>query len=183
MANNSAVASMGYGLPAAIGTSIAGGRRETVCLEGDGSIMMNLQELQTVLTNRLPIKLFLINNSGYHSIRITQTNLFNKNFVGIGEESGDLSFPEYRKIAEAFGYPYLSAHSNAEMKETVDRALAMDGAVFVEIFTDTEQVWEPKSSTKRLSDGTLVSPPLEDLAPFLPREELKAQMFIPMVED
>ena len=184
MANNSAIASMGYGLPAAIGTCIGGGRRTTICLEGDGSIMMNLQELQTVLTNRLPIKLFLINNSGYQSIRITQTNLFSNHCkVGIGEESHDLSFPQYEKIAAAFGYPYLSAHSNAEMKEAVDRALAMDGVVFCEIFTGTEQVWEPKSSTKRLSDGTLVSPPLEDLAPFLPREELKKNMFIPLMDE
>jgi acetolactate synthase-1/2/3 large subunit len=183
MANNSAIASMGYGLPAAIGTCIGGGRRNTICLEGDGSIMMNLQELQTVLTNKLPIKIFLINNSGYHSIRITQTNLFNKNFVGIGEESGDLSFPEFKKIADAFGYRYCSAHSNAEMKAVVDEVLKLDGPVFTEIFTDTKQVWEPKSSTKRLADGTLVSPPLEDLAPFLPREELEKQMFIPMVEE
>ncbi len=180
MANNSAIASMGYGLPAAIGTCVGGGRRNTICLEGDGSIMMNLQELQTILTNKLPIKIFLINNSGYHSIRITQTNLFNKNFVGIGPESGDLSFPEYKKIAEAFGYRYFSARSNGEMKAVVDEVLKLDGPVFTEIFTDTAQVWEPKSSTKRLEDGTLVSPPLEDLAPFLPREELEQQMCIPM---
>lgn len=183
MANNSAIASMGYGLPAAIGTCIGGDRRTTICLEGDGSIMMNLQELQTILTNKLPIKIFLINNNGYHSIRITQTNLFNKNFVGIGEESGDLSFPEFKKIAEAFGYQYFSAHSNAEMKDVVDKVLKLDGPVFTEIFTDTTQVWEPKSSTKRLPDGTLVSPPLEDLAPFLPREELEKQMFIPLMDE
>lgn len=183
MANNSAIASMGYGLPAAIGTCIGGGRRNTFCLEGDGSIMMNLQELQTILTNKLPIKIFLINNSGYHSIRITQTNLFNKNFVGIGEESKDLSFPKFEKIAEAFGYKYLSASSNKEMKEVVDKALSMDGPVFIEIFTDTKQVWEPKSSTKRLEDGTLVSPPLEDLAPFLPKEELEKVMIVPMINE
>ena len=184
MANNSAVASMGYGLPAAIGTCIGGGRRETICLEGDGSIMMNLQEPQTVLTNRLPIKIFLINNGGYHSIRITQSNLFSDHCkVGIGEESGDLSFPKFELIAKAFGYPYYSAHSNSEMMEVVDTVLSLEGPVFCEIFTDTAQVWEPKSSTKRLPDGTLVSPPLEDLAPFLPREELKKQMFIPMISE
>ena len=183
-ANNSAVASMGYGLPAAIGTCIAGGQAETICLEGDGSIMMNLQELQTIITNKLPIKVFLINNSGYHSIRITQSNLFSEHCkVGIGEESGDLSFPAFRKIADAFGFPYYEAHSNAAMKETVDKVLALDGPVFCEIYTDTEQRWEPKSSTKRLEDGTLVSPPLEDLAPFLPREELKEIMFIPLMEE
>lgn len=183
MANNSAVASMGYGLPAAIGTCVAG-KRETICLEGDGSIMMNLQELQTILTNKLPIKIFLINNDGYHSIRLTQTNLFSHHSkVGIGEESGDLSFPQFKKIAEAFGYPYYSASSNASMKEAVNKMLSIDGPAFCEIFTDTKQAWEPKSSTKRLSDGKLVSPPLEDLAPFLPREELEAQMFIPLVKE
>ena len=184
MANNSAVASMGYGLPAAIGTCIGGGCRNTICLEGDGSIMMNLQELQTVLTNQLPIKLFLINNNGYHSIRITQSNLFREHCkIGIGPESNDLSFPEFKKIAEAFGFPYYSAHSNAEMKRVVDEVLKQEGPVFCEIFTDAEQVWEPKSSTKRLPDGTLVSPPLEDLAPFLPREELRKNMFIPLMDE
>lgn len=183
-ANNSAVASMGYGLPAAIGTCVSGGRKTTICLEGDGSIMMNLQELQTILTNKLPIKIFLINNNGYHSIRITQTNLFSNHCkIGIGPESNDLSFPEFKKLAEAFGYPYYSASSNAEMKEVVDEVLKTEGPVFCEIFTDTEQVWEPKSSTKRLEDGTLVSPPLEDLAPFLDREELKRNMFVPMIEE
>ncbi len=181
---NSAVASMGYGLPAAIGLCIAGNRRDTICLEGDGSIMMNLQELQTVVTNKLPIKLFLINNSGYHSIRITQNNLFSEHSkVGIGPESGDLSFPEFKKIAEAFGFPYFSASSNTDMHRAVADTLAYDGFAFCEIFTDTEQVWEPKSSTKRLPDGTLVSPPLEDLAPFLPREELLSNMFITPVDE
>lgn len=184
MTNNSAIASMGYGLPAAIGTCIGGGWRNTICLEGDGSIMMNMQELQTVITNRLPIKIFLINNNGYHSIRITQSNLFSEHSkVGIGPESGDLSFPEFKKIAEAFGYRYFSARSNAEMKTVVDEVLQLEGPVFCEVFTDTQQVWEPKSSTKRLADGTLVSPPLEDLAPFLPREELEELMFIPLMED
>lgn len=181
---NNAIASMGYGLPAAIGVCVSGGRKETICLEGDGSIMMNLQELQTIVTNQLPIKLFLINNAGYHSIRQTQNNLFREHSkVGIGPESGDLSFPDYRKIAEAFGYPYFCAHSNEEMMEAVQETLAQPGFAFCEIFTDTEQVWEPKSATRRLSDGRLVSPPLEDLAPFLSREELAENMFIDMVEE
>lgn len=183
-ANNSAVASMGYGLPAAIGTCIGGNRKTTICLEGDGSIMMNLQELQTILTNNLPIKIFLINNSGYHSIRITQTNLFSSRCkVGIGEESKDLSFPCYEKIVKAFGYPYFSIKDNSEIKDTVNKVLETSGAVFCEVFTDTKQVWEPKSSAKKLEDGTLISPPLEDLAPFLPRDELKENMFIPLLEE
>ncbi len=176
---NSGVASMGYGLPAAIGACVAGGRCETVCIEGDGSIMMNLQELQTVLTNRLPIKLFLINNEGYHSIRQTQNNIFSEHCkVGIGPESGDLTFPDFGKLAAAFGYPYFAAHSNAEMKEAVNKTLATEGPAFCEIFVSTVQNFEPKSATKRLPDGSLFSPPLEDLAPFLPREELLANMII-----
>ena len=181
---NSAVASMGYGLPASIGLCISSGRKPTICLEGDGSIMMNLQELQTIITNKLPIKIFLINNDGYHSIRLTQNNLFSEHSkVGIGPESGDLSFPNFKKIAEAFGYKYFSSSSNKEMKKVVSTALTTDGPIFCEIFTDTEQVWEPKSSAKKLPDGTIVSPPLEDLAPFLPREELKRIMFIDLIEE
>lgn len=181
---NSGVASMGYGLPAAIGACKAFGDQMTICIEGDGSIMMNLQELQTVITNRLPIKLFLINNQGYHSIRQTQNNLFSNHCkVGIGPESGDLSFPDFGKLATAFGYTYFECHSNAEMEEMVDKALVTDGPVFCEVFVSTEQLFEPKSATKRLEDGTLVSPPLEDLAPFLPREEVLANLYVEPIEE
>ena len=170
---NNAIASMGYGLPAAIGLCIAGGRRSTVCLEGDGSIMMNLQELQTIVTNRLPIKIFLI----------TQNNLFGHHTkVGIGPESGDLSFPDFEKIARAFGYPYRKIVCNGDFS-VIGEVLGEEGYAFCEVFTDTKQVWEPKSSVKRLPDGTLVSPPLEDLAPFLPREELEELMEIPLIEE
>ena len=128
---NSAIASMGYGLPAAIGACAAAGGKETVCIEGDGSLMMNLQELQTVLTNHLPIKLFLINNQGYHSIRQTQNNLFSGHSkVGIGPESGYLSFPDYEKIAAAFGYPDFSAHSNEGMKEAGGPTLGQESPAF-----------------------------------------------------
>ena len=176
--NNSATASMGYGLPASVGACISNNKNETYCLEGDGSIMMNLQELQTIVTNKLPIKVFLINNEGYHSIRITQGNLFKEHTkVGIGEESKDLSFPKFEKIANAFGIKYMSAHTDDEMKKVVEEAIKESGPLFVEIFTDKEQVWEPKSSAKKLPDGTLVSPPLYDMEPFLPEEELKANLF------
>lgn len=181
---NSGVASMGYGLPAAIGACRAFNNQMTICIEGDGSIMMNLQELQTVITNKLPIKIFLINNQGYHSIRQTQNNLFKDHCkVGIGPESGDLSFPDFDKLATAFGYPYFAAHSNEEMEEMVDKALATDGPVFCEVFVSTEQLFEPKSATKRLEDGTLVSPPLEDLGPFLPREEVLENLYVKPVRE
>ena len=93
-----------------------------------------------------------------------------------------MSFPDFGKLAKAFGYPYFAAHSNAEMKDVVDVALNMEGTVFCEIFVSTEQNFEPKSATKRMDDGTLVSPPLEDLAPFLPREEVMKNLFIKSVE-
>lgn len=176
---NNAVASMGYGLPAAIGLCISAGQKRTVCLEGDGSIMMNLQELQTIITNKLPISVFLINNEGYHSIRLTQNNVFPEySKVGIGPESGDLAFPEFEGIAKAFGYYYIAVRKGNELKEKLKEALDFEGPVFCEVFTDTVQVWAPKSSVKKEKDGTLTSPPLEDLAPFLPREELKENMFI-----
>ncbi len=179
MANNSAIASMGYGLPAAIGTCLGGGRRETICLEGDGSIMMNLQELQTIVTNKLPIKLFLINNNGYHSIRLTQNTHFSDySKFGIGPESGDLAFPNFDKLAAVFGYNYISIHMGKELDPKLEEALASDTPVFCEVFTDTTQPWAPKSSVKKEPDGTLTSAPLEDLAPFLPREELKENMYI-----
>lgn len=189
---NSAIASMGYDLPAAIGAAVAEhgdkalyGRsltddsvKDIILVTGDGSIQMNIQELQTVIHHKMPIKIFLINNQGYHSIRQTQTNLFNKNFVGIGPQSGDLSFPDMSKLAPAYGYPYLSCDGNDKLDETIDKALGMKGPVICEIFVSTEQNFEPKSSTKRLEDGTLVSPPLEDLAPFLDRDEFTKNMII-----
>ena len=98
--------------------------------------------------------------------------------IGIGPESNDLSFPDYEKIAYAFDIPYFKAHSNEEVEKQFDNMMTKEGYSLMEIFVSTEQVFEPKSSTKRLDDGTLVSPPLEDLAPFLPREELLENMYI-----
>ena len=178
---NSGAASMGYDLPAAIGCCFAVGKRSIVCLTGDGSIQMNLQELQTIVHHKLPIKIFVVNNAGYHSMRQTEQNLFPEySKVGVGPESGDLSFPDLHKIADAYGIPYYSVSSNNDLQDTVERILAIDGYVMCEVFADTNQVFEPKSATKKLPDGTLVSPPLEDLAPFLPREELEKIMIIPM---
>lgn len=173
---NSAIASMGYGLPASIGACVSIGCKDAICIEGDGSIMMNLQELQTIVTNKFPVKLFIINNSGYHSIRLTQTNLFNKNFCGIGEQSHDLGFPCFEKIASAFGYPYYSIKSNDEMAK-IDDVLNTEGYVMCEVFVNTDQAFEPKTATKKLPDGTLYSPPLEDMAPFLSRDELQSNMY------
>ena len=174
---------MGYDLPAAIGACFAIGKKDTVCLTGDGSIQMNLQELQTIIFHKLPIKIFVVNNQGYHSMRQTEENLFPEySKVGVGPESGDLSFPEMKKIANAYGLPYYSASNIDELGDAIDQTLNEETFAMCEIFVDINQKFEPKSATKRLEDGTLVSPPLEDLAPFLPREELEKIMIIPMWE-
>ena len=179
---NSAIASMGYDLPAAIGACVAQGGRELVCISGDGSLQMNLQELQTIISNNLPIKIFVINNNGYHSIRQTQDKFFGGNYAGIGPSSNDLTFPDLSKIAYAYGYPYYSCSSNDQIDGVLKSAFEQKGACIAEIFVGDKQPFEPKSSAKRLEDGSLISPPLEDLAPFLPEEEMDENMIIPRIK-
>lgn len=176
--SNSAIASMGYDLPAAIGACMADHSQDIVLLTGDGSIQMNLQELQTIIHHRMPVKIFLINNGGYHSIRQTQKSFFGEPLVGIGVDSHDLSFPDMEKLAGAYGYPYIRACHNSELKDAVDKTLAVKGPVICEVLVSIDQNFEPKSSAKRLPDGTMTSPPLEDLSPFLPEEEMDANMII-----
>lgn len=180
---NCALSSMGYDLPAAIGACVASGRQNVVCIAGDGSIQMNLQELQTIVTNRLPIKIFIINNAGYHQMRLTEQNLFKNGMVGVGPETGDLEFPDFSKLAYAYGIPYSAVHANNELEAGICAALKAPGVQMCEVFVDTIQKFEPKSATLKRADGSLISPPLEDLAPFISREELAENMFIPMVED
>ena len=179
---NSAIASMGYDLPAAIGVAEAERGKDIILITGDGSIQMNLQEMQTILQNKLPIKTFMINNGGYHSIRQSQMNFFGEPLVGIGPESGDLSFPDMSKLVPAYGMKYFKCDKNKELAKTIDAVLKEDGPVFCEIVVSPEQKFEPKASSKRLEDGTIVSAPLEDLAPFLSREELKENMLIDLVD-
>lgn len=178
---NSAIASMGYDLPAAIGACMADHSQDIILLTGDGSIQMNLQELQTIIHHKMPIKLFLINNGGYHSIRQTQKNFFGEPLVGIGVDSHDLSFPDMEKLAGAYGYPYVKACHNSQLGEAIEKTLAMEGPVICEIFVSMDQNFEPKSAARRLADGTMVSPPLEDLSPFLPDEEMDQNMIIPRI--
>ena len=181
--SNSAIASMGYDLPAAIGAWVADHTMDTILLTGDGSIQMNLQELQTIIHHKMGIKIFLINNGGYHSIRQTQKTHFREPLIGIGVDSGDLSFPSMEKLAWAYGFPYVAARHNSELGAAVEKALATDGPVICEIFVDMEQSFEPKAAAKMMPDGTMVSVPLEDLAPFLPAEELAENMLIPLVKN
>lgn len=179
---NCGISSMGYDLPAAIGACVANRKKSLVCIAGDGSIQMNIQELQTIVTNNLPIKIVILNNDGYQQIRITQTNLFNANYVGIGPESGDLEFPDFSKIAYAYGIPYMYCDCKTKMNSAIEWMLNESGVSMLEVHCDTKQFFEPKSAAKRRKDGSLYSPPLEDLAPFLSREELRDNMYIELKE-
>lgn len=180
MFSNEACASMGYGLPAAIGAAFACGR-EVVCLEGDGSIQMNLQELQTLLTYRLPIKLFVYNNAGYLSIKTTQKVFFGGKFMG-SEASSGVQLPSFEKLAAAYGLPYFRLNTNQELDDKLPKVFATPGPVLVEVMLDPFEVLGPKAASKRLPDGTMVSAPLEDMAPFLPRDEFRSNMIIPPLD-
>lgn len=172
---NSGCASMGYDLPAAIGAYYAGGGRRIVCLAGDGSIMMNLQELQTIVGQKLPVKVFVLNNDGYHSIRQSQQNHFPDNIVGCGPDSG-LSFPDFARLAEGFRLSASKVDTHAGLAAAIRAALDGDEPHLCEVMIDKRQEFAPKLSSRRLEDGTMVSPTLEDLSPFLPREELAEAM-------
>lgn len=170
MFSNSGSAAMGYGLPAAIGAAASAAGKRIVCIEGDGSIQMNLQELQTVVTNRLPIKLIWLNNEGYHSIRQTQTNSFHANFCGVGENDG-VSFPEAERIAYAYRLPFYRIDNIQDIDGVLQDWLNSDGAAMLEVVLDKTQFFAPKLSSKQLPDGSIVSPSLEDMYPFLSEEE------------
>ncbi|MEK7689791.1 MAG: thiamine pyrophosphate-binding protein, partial [Bdellovibrionota bacterium] len=179
---NSGCASMGYDLPAAIGACIAMGAKRLTCIAGDGSIQMNLQELQTIVTHRLPIKLFVLYNKGYHSIRQTQHAYFPDNIVGCGEESG-LGFPDFGKLAAAYGIPFRRAKNHGELESRVRETLDGPGFQMCEIVLDLNQQFAPKLSSRRLADGRMVSAPLEDLSPFLSREEFAQNMLVPILKE
>ena len=177
---NPNTASMGFCLPAVTGICVAQPGKPVVCVTGEGSLQMNLQELQTIWQNRLPVKLFVINNQGYHSIRQTQQSYFEPPLVGVGAESGDLSFPDLSRIIPAYGFSYRAVHAAEELPETLHQILEEDGASVCEVFVTKYQKTEPKTSAKKLPDGSMVSAPLEDMYPFLSKEELEENMFTEM---
>lgn len=179
---NSGCATMGYDLPGAIGAYKASGET-IVCMTGDGSLMMNLQELETIVGNKMPIKLFLFNNNGYVSILQTHKSFFKGVYVGGGPSSG-VTFPIFKKIAAAFDIPYFSCKNHGEMKDAIESTLAIkDGPSICEAFLDETVIFAPKLSARQHPDGRITSPPLEDLSPFLSREELKENMLIPTQEE
>ncbi len=170
---NSGCAAMGYGFPAAIGACVARGGDRVVCIDGDGSFQMNLQELQTVVYNHLNLKIIYLNNNGYHSIRQTQTNLFKgQPLVGVCDGTG-LSFPEAERIANAYQIPFVRVTKQENILELI-KAMESDGPLFAEVVVDETQNFAPKLSSKVLPDGKIVSPEIDDMFPFLDREEYES---------
>jgi acetolactate synthase-1/2/3 large subunit len=170
---NPNTAAMGFCLPAAIGVSMAKGAGEVVCVTGEGSLQMNIQELQTIRHNHLPIKLFVINNQGYHSIRQTQKAYFGEPLVGVGEESGDLSFPQLKKLIPAYDLCYCKCSNTKKLPEVIKKVLSTRKTVVCEIFVTKYQNTEPKLASQKLENGEMLSQTLENMAPFLPEEELR----------
>jgi len=178
---NSGCASMGYDLPAAIGAFTASGKK-TYCIAGDGSMQMNLQELQTIIHNKMNITVFLFNNDGYHSIRQTQKSFFGIPLVGVNAASG-VSFPDAKKISNAYGFKYAKIDKNTSVKSVLEKVLKMEGAVLCEVVMDPEQNFEPKLASRSLGNGRMFTPPLEDMYPFLDRQTFKECMIIEPIKE
>jgi len=178
--SNSGSASMGYDLPASIGAAIARDGKRVICLAGDGSLQMNIQELQTVAQYNLPILIFVLNNNGYLSIRTSQKGFFGE---GVGESpESNVSFPDMEKVAHAYGLPYKRLDQEL-FEESLKEVLNITGPVICEVILDPAQGFEPRQSSRQLVDGRIVSAPLEDMFPFLAREELLENLLIPPWED
>ena len=178
--SNSGSASMGYDLPAAIGAAFAAPGKRVICLAGDGSLQMNIQEFATLAHHRLPVKLFILSNGGYLSIRTTQNNFF-KLLVGEGPDSG-VSFPDFAAVARGYGLPARLIDTSRAAGEIAE-ILAAPGPQVAVIELDRAQSFEPKLSSKRLPDGRMVTAPLEDMAPFLDREEFARNMIVPVLAE
>jgi acetolactate synthase I/II/III large subunit len=179
---NGGFSALGYGLPASIGACFANDKKRVICVSGDGGLQFNIQELQTIIHHKLPIKLFVFNNEGYGSIKNTQTNYFNGFFVGSDPISG-LTCPDTSKIAKAYGFKYLKAKNHSGLRKVIRRSLEMEGPVIIEIMADPMQLITPRVASERKPDGTMVSKPLEDMFPLLAREEFYSEMIIKPLEE
>lgn len=167
--------SMGWDLPMAVGACVGSGRARTVCIAGDGSLQWNIQELLTIKRYRLPIKIFVFNNEGYQSIRATQRNFFEGRFVGADFDSG-IANPDFEALAAAYGLGYGSIRENADLERGICSTLSADGPTLCEVNISPAQSISPKASAFRRPDGTFESRPLEDMSPFLSRDEVWQNM-------
>ncbi|OCH37513.1 thiamine pyrophosphate-binding protein [Aliivibrio fischeri] len=172
---------MGYGLPAALGASFGANKKQVLCLNCDGGMMMNLQELQTVIHHELPIKIVIFNNDGYLMIKNSQKSLFDGRYSCSDKKSG-VTCPDYKKVGEAFGYKTYQLYNWNDYDKYFAEFLAYPKASICEVFMDPEQPCLPKLGVAVRPDGSLVSPPLEDLTPLIPREEFLNAMIIEPLE-
>lgn len=177
--HTSGLGAMGYGLPAMIGAGVAAGRRPFVGIEGDGSLMLNIQELWTIRELNLPVCIFIMNNRGYASIRNTQRNYFEGRYVGTGPEA-KLLLADIVSLAKAVGLPALRIEDASGLREGVRYALRQPGPFICDVaLVPDEPLW-PKSAAIPLPDGSMISMPLEDMSPLLSRDELRANMLAPL---
>jgi acetolactate synthase I/II/III large subunit len=175
--NTQGLGPMGFGLPAAIGACVASGGRRTVCLDGDGGAQLNIQELETLHRLNLPVKLFVLNNAGYASIRSTQKAYFDGRYVASSFDSG-LTLPDIIKLATAYGLPTAEIRDHSDIRGQVGRILDQEGPVVCDVHITPNQATAPRVSSRQRADGMMESAPMEDLWPFLEREDFKRQMFI-----
>ena len=176
-----ALGAMGYGLPASIGACLASGRKRTILVDGDGGLQLNIQELETVSRLQLPIKIFILSNEGYASIRTSQFRYFGR-LTGADNSSG-VTLPDLKKIAAAYGLPFRQIKEQSSLNERIRDVLNTPGPVVCEVMTPPDQPRAPSLSSMQRPDGSMVSKPLEDLAPFLDRQEFLSNMIIPPVEE
>ena len=168
---------MGFGLPCAIGASFADKKSSIINLNCDGGMMFNLQELQTIIHHKLPIKIFVFNNDGYLMIKHTQKNLFKGRYVGTDNNSG-ISCPDFSKIAKAFNMKYFSIKSWKDFDKAIPIINRAKYPLICDVFMDPEQSFYPKLSLTLAADNKIVSPPLEDLSPILNRKQFFSEMII-----
>ena len=180
--NTPGLGAMGFGLPAAIGACIAGGKRRTVSIIGDGGLQHNIQELETLSRLNLPIKMFILNNNGYGSIKAMQKAHFKGRYVGCHPQSG-LTLPDICKVADAYGLKTVRIESQSNLREKIPEVLSADGTIICDLLVDPDVPTSPKVASEVLPDGRIVSKPMEDLWPFLDREEFSMNMIIPTIED
>jgi acetolactate synthase I/II/III large subunit len=180
--NSEGLGPMGFGIPAAIGGCIASGGRRTICIDGDGGFAMNIQELETVRRLDLPIKFFVLNNGGYVSIQTTQKNYFGGNYVASTSASG-LTLPDVVAVSKAFGIPAAKIADHTRIREQIREILETEGPVVCEVMVSPSQVTRPRVSSRQLENGLIESTPMEDLWPFLDREEFESNMALSSVKE
>jgi acetolactate synthase-1/2/3 large subunit len=180
--HTAALGAMGFGLPASIGACVASGRRSTVCVNGDGGFQFNIQELETVARLQLPIKFFILNNDGYASIRASQTAFFGSPRIGCDLATGQ-SLPDIRRVAAAYGLGTDLISDQSNLREEVRRVLRQPGPVVCDVQVIPDEVRQPRLSSVQKADGSFESKPLEDLWPYLDRDEFESNMLIPSLKD